>query len=452
MKYSTSPAYSFTLTKKLKLPKEDPLFTPGPQKYTPKKIILRSPTTIIGYAKRMPSKKESVPGPGAYNIPSLFPKGFKYSIGKQLLNRKKKFEISTAPGPATYRPISKSRSALYTFGLKPKEHKEDKSPGPGDYNIRNNKDLVKSSYIFGKEKRVISSITNYNRLTPGPGKYKYNKDAIKIRNPKYSFGKEERKNSFKNELSPGPGSYNHKEYVGKAGQKISISISERFKHMYREINDIGPGQYNHTDLNFYKPKSPSMKIGKNKRFKTSKEFLISPGPAKYNQIKAINLIKNNEPRWKIGTAKRRPLIEIDRFIPGPGKYNLAKITGKDSPHYSIGLKTKLVKDRLNPPGPGKYNINKADSDVYQHSPSWKIGTEKKIKSLKFYKNTPGPGSYTINSSRNFRPKFAFTNEKRGYLTINNYPGPGAYHIPCSFEELNSYTRIKGKFNDEFKFI
>ena len=450
MKYSTSPAYSFTLTKKLKLPKEDPLFTPGPQKYTPKKITLRSPTTIIGYAKRMSSKKESVPGPGAYNIPSLFPKGFKYSIGKQLLNRKNNFEKSAAPGPATYRPLSKSRSALYTFGLKPKEPKKEKSPGPGDYNLRNNKDLIKSSYIFGKEKRVISSITNYNRLTPGPGKYKYNKDAVKIRNPKYSFGKEERKNCTNNELSPGPGSYNHKEYLGKEGQKISIS--EKFKHMYSEINDIGPGQYNHTDLNFYKPKSPSMKIGKNKRFKTSKEFLISPGPAKYNQIKAINLIKNNEPRWKIGTAKRRPLIEIDRFIPGPGKYNLAKITGKDSPHYSMGLKTKLVKDGLNPPGPGKYNIDKADVDVYEHSPSWKIGTEKKIKSLKFYKNTPGPGSYTINSSRNFRPKFAFTNQKRGYLIINNYPGPGAYHIPCSFEELNSYTRIKGKFNDEFKFI
>ena len=115
-------------------------------------------------------------------------------------------------------------------------------------------------------------------------------------------------------------------------------------------------------------------------------------------------------------------------------------------------KTKSIKNSLNPPGPGKYDIDKADIDVYEHSPSWKIGTEKKIISLKFCKNAPGPGSYTINSNKNFRPKFAYTKQKRGFLTINNYPGPGAYHIPCSFEELNSYTRIKGKFNNEFRYI
>ena len=99
--------------------------------------------------------------------------------------------------------MNKNKSALYTFGLKPKEQKKDKSPGPGDYNLRNNKDLVISSYIFGKAKRLLSSITTYNKLTPGPGKYKYNKDPIKVRNPKYSFGKEERKNSGINNINPG---------------------------------------------------------------------------------------------------------------------------------------------------------------------------------------------------------------------------------------------------------
>ena len=450
MKYSTSPAYSFTTSKKLMPSREDPLFTPGPQKYSPKKIILHHPTPIIGHSKRIPPRTEPFPGPGAYNIPTLFPKGFKYSIGHQFISKKNIFDIPATPGPGSYKTMTKSKSCFYSFGLKPKERKSDKSPGPGDYNLRKNKDLVKSSYIFGKAKRLLSSITTYNRMTPGPGKYKYNKDAIKIRNPKYSFGKEERKNSGINKINPGPGSYNHKEYVGKEGQKISIS--EKFKRRYIDINEIGPGQYNHTDLNFYKPKSPTVKIGKNKRFQilSYKEKNNLPGPANYNYMNSISVTRRNEPRYKIGTAKRRPLIEIDKYVPGPGKYNITKITGKDSPHYSIRLKTKLIKDSLNPPGPGKYNIEKAN--IFEHNPSWKIGTEKKIISLKFYKDTPGPGSYNINSSRNFRPKFGYTKQKRGYLTINNFPGPGAYHIPCTFEELNSYTRIKGKFNDEFRYI
>ena len=448
MKYSTSPAFSFTHTQRLKLPREDPLFTPGPQVYSPIKLIFKNPRTVIGHAKRIPQIKETVPGPGTYNIPNLFPQGFKYSIGNQLFSKRNNNDLYITPGPGAYKILKKSSSCFYTFGSKYKEQKKDNSPGPGNYNIRNKKDLIKSSYIFGKARRILSSVNEDIRLSPGPANYKYNKDIIKIRNPKYSFGKEERKN--KENSSPGPGAYNHKEFVGKEGQKISIS--EKFKHIYREINDLGPGQYNRTDLNFYKPKTPSVKIGKSKRFKFSKEILLSPGPAKYNNINSITVIKKNEPSWKIGTAKRRSLVHADKNIPGVGRYNLTKDTGKDSPHYTIRIKTKLIKDRLNTPGPGNYNIDKADTEIYKHNPFWKIGTARRLKSSNFNKITPGPGSYSINSLRTFRPRFAYTKQKRGYLTINDNPGPGAYHIPCSFEELNTYTRIKGKFDDKFRYI
>ena len=441
MKYTTSPAYSFPQTEKLKLSKIDPLFTPGPQKYSPKKIKFHYPITKIGHAKRDPLKKEPVPGPGSYNIPSEFPKGCKYSIGKSLKIK----ELSTTPGPGSYRTLTKSRSCLYTFGLKPKEAKDSGVPGPGKYNIRKTKDLVKSSYIFGKEKRLSSSILSYRKITPGPGNYKYSKDAIKIRNPKYSFGKEERKNSEKSyKYTPGPGSYNFKEYIGKESPKLSIP---KYVQRDKEINKVGPGEYNKTDLNFYKPKQPSTKIGKKKRFSLSSA--CTPGPGRYNLSNSITILKKVEPSWKIGTAKRRPLLDMDKYVPGVGKYNLAKKTGKESPKYTIGLKLKNKRDIFTP-GPGKYNLDKAYT--LEHSPSWKIGTEPKLKNLKFYKNTPGPGAYTINSCRTFRPKFGYTKEKRGYLTINNFPGPGAYHIPCSFEELNTYTRRTGKFNDEFRYV
>ena len=54
MKYSTSPAYSFTHTQRLKLPREDPLFTPGPQVYSPIKLIFKNPRTVIGHEKGFP--------------------------------------------------------------------------------------------------------------------------------------------------------------------------------------------------------------------------------------------------------------------------------------------------------------------------------------------------------------------------------------------------------------
>ena len=445
MKYSTSPAYSFTHTKKLDLPNEDPLHTPGPQKYTPNKLLIHHPSAIMGTEKKYPTNIKIIPGPGAYQIPSLFPKGYKYSIGKSFM----KDNYLSTPGPSTYHPLKKSKSCFYSFGLKGKEQITNTSPGPGKYNLRKNKDLIKSSYIFGKEKRAVTSNVTYNTSTPGPGNYKYSHDGIKIRYPKYSFGKEERKNKDNN-INPGPGTYKYKEFVGKEGKKISMS--KKLKNL-EDTNNIGPGQYNHTDLNFYKTKSPSTKIGKTKRFdlSPSKENLPTPGPADYdNHIKYIPTLKKKEPRCNIGTAKRRFSIDINKYIPGPGKYNIAKITGKETPFYSMGLKTKIIKDHLNPPGPGKYDVEKAN--VFEHHPTWKMGTEPKIKPLISSRNTPGVGTYTINLSRNFRPKFGYTKEKRGYLTINDFPGPGAYHIPCSFEELNTYTRRTGKFNDEFRYI
>ena len=375
MKYSTSPAYSFPQTEKLKLTKIDPLFNPGPQNYSPQKLTIRFPITKIGRAKRESEKKEPVPGPGSYNIPSKFPTGFKYTMARRY-SSKKKSELYSTPGPGSYNTLRKSKSCLYSIGLKHKDFKDLSSPGPGNYNIRKSKDLIKSSYIFGKEKRLLSSIVSYRRSIPGPG------------------------------------------------------------------------QYNKTDLNFYKPKQPSIKIGKYKRFVSSFELSNTPGPGKYNLSNSLILLKKVEPSWKIGTAKRRPLIEIDKYVPGPSKYNVIKKT-KESPKYTIGLKFKIKKDE-DTPGVGRYNIN--NGYTLQHSPSWKIGTEKKLKNLKYYKDTPGPGAYNTNSAGTFRAKFGYTKEKRGYLAINNFPGPGAYHIPCSFEELNTYTRRTGKFNEEFRYI
>ena len=253
-----------------------------------------------------------------------------------------------------------------------------------------------------------------------------NSNFITIKKSPFSSNTE-RSSLIKKEKIPGPGAYNiNKLYFDHKRQFSSReSFNDSYGYEYINLpsirikspgnNNPGPGQYNKTDLNFYKPKQPSIKIGKYKRFVSSFELSNTPGPGKYNLSNSLILLKKVEPSWKIGTAKRRPLIEIDKYVPGPSKYNVIKKT-KESPKYTIGLKFKIKKDE-DTPGVGRYNID--NGYTLQHSPSWKIGTEKKLKNLKYYKDTPGPG---------------------------------AYHIPCSFEELNTYTRRTGKFNEEFRYI
>ena len=58
--------------------------------------------------------------------------------------------------------MKKSSSCFYTFGSKYKEQKTDNLSGPGNYNIRNKKDLIKSSYIFWKARKILSSVNEDN--------------------------------------------------------------------------------------------------------------------------------------------------------------------------------------------------------------------------------------------------------------------------------------------------
>ena len=450
MNFKTTPAYSFSLSKKLEIEKDDKLITPGPERYYPKKIVLRDGTLNIGLSKRHINKIEETPGPGTYDVPAKFPNGLKYSMGIKTQNENNK-EQANNPGPGTYKTMSKSQSSFYSFGMKLKNKKINDTPGPGNYDIRRKKDLLIPSYIFGKEKRMFSKILTFEKI-PGPGNYDYNEDAIRIHSPRFSFGKEKRKSiTNKYNDNPGPGTYNHKEYLGKEGLRISLSPRCEIKN--NKLNKLGPGQYNRTDLNFYKPKTPSTKFGKLKRFSLSSPDIFNndiPGPGKYNYINSINFTKKSDPAWKMGTGKRRALNEIDKYIPGPGIYNVCKKIGKDSPKFSMGKKEKEKLLKFISPGPGKYNLNKLIT--FTHSPTWKMGTDSKIKELKIDTNIPGPGIYNIRDKPGAGPKFGFGKEKRGFFTINDLPGPGSYHIPCSIELLNTYTRRKGKFNEAFRYI
>ena len=441
MKFSYVPAYGFGKAKKLELNKTDQLITPGPNKYKPIKITNQQPIWKIGTSQRPKDPNLENPGPGAYDIRFKFPDGPSYSMATK---PQKFLEEMITPGPAAYNPLKKNEKQSYTFGHKYKEKNKEITPGPGNYDLRKEKDLLVPSSIFGHEKKFESD--NKNK-SPGPGRYSGDINTTNLQHPKYSFGKEKRVTDKINE-NPGPGNYMHKEYVGREGRKISIGL--KFKSKSTE-NIPGPGQYTTDNYDPILKKLPDIKIGKANRFSTSNLFEDNPGPGQYDNDK-VKYVKVNKPSWKIGTSKRKPLSDIVDS-PGPGEYNISKNIGDGAPHYSMRIKDKDGGVRFITPGPGRYNND--ELHTFKRYPSWKIGTSKRDDSLKrqIREGFPGVGTYQYFDKHLLSaPKYGFGTQKRYKDKYNDNPGPGSYHIPCSIIEVNNYTREQGIFDDNFKFI
>ena len=444
MKFSYVPAFKFGKAKKNELNKTDQLITPGPGQYYPIKLIHKNPEWKIGTSQRPKESNLDNPGPGSYKTSFKFPDGPSYSIR----NRKKDLidEDQITPGPATYNPLTFNKKISYTFGLKYKKKESEITPGPGNYEIRKEKDLKVPSSIFGHEKKFFGS--KEGLLGPGPGQYNGDIDTTNIHHPKYSFGREKRVTDKINE-NPGPGTYKHLEYTGKEGKKISIALKYRSKSTERLP---GPGQYASYNYNMVSKKLPDIKIGKAKRFITDNQLAENPGPGQYDITHGIKFIKLTKPSWKIGTSIRRPLNEAIE-TPGPGNYELNSQIGEGKPQYSMRIKEKEKGDRYITPGPGRYNNE--EMNLYKHYPEWKIGTSKRDDELKrqIREGFPGPGNYHSGESHlASKPKYGFGTQKRYKDKYNDNPGPGSYHIPCSIIEVNDYTRKQGVFDENFKKI
>jgi hypothetical protein len=452
MLFSTVPAHSFPHSKKCELEKVDKLFNPGPGKYNPKASpYIKLPTWKIGTTKRKVfTVEEKYPGPGTYSIPLDITNGPKYSMStKAGLKENKEKYIS--PGPAHYKPLlKKSQSCYYTFGLKTKLQEGDPTPGPGNYNLRREKDLIIPSYLFGREKRD-DEIVKRRKKIPGPGKYEYNADPLYIHNPNYSFGTQ-KKNRDYSTFTPGPGSYGHKVFIGKEAPKKTIGI--KYSYSTSDLITPGPGHYKQSNPNNYLHKNANTKIGKEKRITDLNDLRNeNPGPGQYNDDIDIKNILIKNPTWKIGTSKRKSLKFSDKSFPGVGNYTISGNLGSFSPHYTMRIKGVMSNYMNDVPGPGTYRNEKMG--LYKHYPSWKIGTGKRDEDLRrrIKEGFPGPGKYGFKSLEDFfSPKYKFGNRKRFSDNSFNTPGPGSYHIPCSIVDVTNYTREQGKFDEKFKFI
>ena len=141
--------------------------------------------------------------------------------------------------------------------------------------------------------------------------------------PHFSFGKELRGDRGR-PMTPGPGQYQHKVIIGKDGPKITMSA--RPMTSKSEANLVpGPGQYNSVTSN--RLKSPSYRIGTEKRDGFNKYMEFIPGPGQYTPDGANVAVRPKSPTWKIGTGQRPPFSETFPN-PGPGNYEYTNSVGK----------------------------------------------------------------------------------------------------------------------------
>ena len=448
MKFNHVPAYGFGRAKKLEIEKTDPLYNPGPGTYLPKKHTRHYPTWKIGTESRLVKNTNFNPGPGQYTRPNDFQNGPKYSMASKA-GAYDPTHGSFTPGPGAYTPLTSNRpsSVKYTMRKKPYPKEREHTPGPGNYNLRVPSQLIVPSYRFGHEKKG-DMVFVYTRFVPGPGNYEFKADALPLRHPKFSFGKE-RRGINPSEKTPGPGQYEFARFIGKEGPKITIS--EKYKYVGKPGNFVpGPGQYDETNLNKYRPKTPAYKIGTGKRRGLYDDYEY-PGPGQYGPDKSTNLVRPKTPSWKIGTSERPNLNGNEKGVPGVGNYDISKGIG-NGPKYSMVGKGNTGNAQNGVPGPGQYNETNA---IFVKNPSWKIGTGLRGDDLRkaVREGFPGPGMYEYYDRTKIKaPEYRFGKQKRGYVKNNDFPGPGQYHIPCAMIDVNNYTREQGNFNKKFKFI
>lgn len=264
-----SPAYSIGKADRLLLGDqlERLAKTPGPADYCPE-VRIHSPSAyMIGKSLKKP---EISPGPADYNTEKakIYPKAAEYTIGKSNRND---IVRNNYPGPSSYntqntkKSISgsfsrSSRSFKYTsdspgpnfappstlsnnggvIGMRIKR-KENDSPGPGHYSIR--EESPTKSYSFGKSPRYLKKETSsvspvyYFPTLPNKGiGFRFTR-AVR----KDLFGCKSNLNSSESDgalLTPGPGSYNPK--ILNSSPKFTIPKSLRES---RVETSPGPGDY-----------------------------------------------------------------------------------------------------------------------------------------------------------------------------------------------------------------
>lgn len=408
----------------------------------------------------MKKSLSSNPDPGVYDFKPTIGRGPKYTIGKKRIdiddlsspNNKKKiiFAYKTL-GPGFYSPVNIYKSISYTINKKAQHQslkkKKEIIPDVGQYDLRREKSFVAPCHIFSTEKKNIMHLGPID--VPGPQKYEILSDSFGMGGPRFSFSRTKRPDIIRTMTPvPGPGKYQHQEFMGNEGSKISFP--RQFSSIYEPSETPGPGKYNPNFMD--KPNSPSYKLSTLKRKETIIESLLStPGFEKYNPKPLLLSQRVRGPEWCIGKSNREPSHNTER-IPGPGAYSVNNDTIPTGPKYTICGKYE-VKTKECSPDPGKYDV---PLTYKPKEPHFLIGKSKREEDIEYEHtkkhNLPGPGAYYYKDVPSTK-ELTFSKEKKLKIKkLELTPGPGNYRIPCSFNYLNEFTRLKGNYDPTFKYI
>mmetsp|Transcript_87732 Transcript_87732/g.174124 ORF Transcript_87732/g.174124 Transcript_87732/m.174124 type:complete len:216 (+) Transcript_87732:83-730(+) len=169
--YKSSPKFTFTSAPALKDKKAN---IPGPGNYKPiptdRDKFRRSASWSMGSTSNASEKEwSSLPGPGAYALPSAGSIGPQWAFTTDSRLREKK--KSSTPGPGAYETRKKGLGGLeMSISSKPDGAKPWLTPGPATYkpsNLRCSTVPSSPSVSFG-----VGVKADKMSQTPGPGAYK----------------------------------------------------------------------------------------------------------------------------------------------------------------------------------------------------------------------------------------------------------------------------------------
>ena len=195
--------------------------TPGPGNYElGLKNMKSAPSYGLGSEKRPFIGNKSAmhaPSPDAYNpnVGSVMRNDAKWGFGSE--KRKGLAKTTQAPGPGNYAieslDFSPNRAKFHMGSRLPDIKETTKVPGAGSYDV-DAKKVQKSMPAFSMGSKLGSAILKDNK-NPGPGNYdSHTKD--KKNAPRYGFGTSTRENASptRKDIGPGPGAYKINVTVG----------------------------------------------------------------------------------------------------------------------------------------------------------------------------------------------------------------------------------------------
>lgn len=325
--------------------------------------------------------------------------------------------------------------------------------------------IYKSSnaYSFGKSKKDGALINKSLLTTPSVGKY--NKEILNKPTGGYKFSKEAKLKAIRPK-TPGPGKYNPKKSL-KNEPNYSINKTDKFtqidKMVLRSVKSKapGPGYYSITDENYEKTQGKSS-IARhfNKEEKLKSKDNKNPGVGQYNTISAVDFGISQKNKFTIPKSNRKSLVDMTKTSSSfrykgdikaldPGYYKIKEKFGNEGTKPTLRGKPK-EKKRIDTPGPADYKTAEAKRYVLKKAPTASLGYGKRSDLTgKERKKTPG-FKYNIKSEFDVSEKskiktHTFSKTARMKKKVSDTPGPGSYHLPCSFANTPAYQNIESTY-------